>query len=219
MATSISPLVLPIKAYTFSAQQAALKSTASIAFTDSATLTASGGLGGSQISASANFGDMFRNLVWLQGTGALKATPTLTFSESARLAGGILGATSITFSTVANLRGGVSSLDGATTITFSESVDLNGRGFIAGATTLTFSESFLRKGQLKFATIIRFINPGQLFRAVAGSLSFAFSSTGTLRGRPSVDRIEIFMDRNKIELTGKAGGIQIFMDHDENLIK
>lgn len=182
--TRLSPLVLPTTRVDFGPSIQTSKGSTSFSFTNDATLTAKGVLGGTRIFGSTTINLFSPAFLWLIGTGELKGSASITFGESATLRseGALLGSADIAFSAVANLRGGVTGLSAVSDIEFTNTGNLLGKGQLQGSTNIDFTPTgtVLGTGELKGATVIRFLNPGMLIAPIEGATSFAFTATGTL---------------------------------------
>ena len=175
----ISPLVLPASRYTFSAKPpGTIKALAEIDFTTSATLTGSGGLGGNPIRATVTIDVIGPQFVWLFGTGALKGTPSIAFSEQAQLVS-LQGATSIAWSVSATLTAG-GALAGVASVAFSETGALRETLGIQGSTSVAFSESGIARntGAAKSTVSIDFTSTGKTKGTLASTAAIAFTAAG-----------------------------------------
>ena len=180
----ISPLVLPSIYIESSPAIQATKGSTSFSFSDTATLTAKGGLGGNRIFGSTSIDIFTPAFLWLEGKGELAGTADITFSDSVtlRAEGAALGSTSIDLVATANLRGGINALFGGTDLEFTNTGNLLAKGQLQGSTSITVGATgtTLAKGELKGATVIRFLNPGSLISFISAASTFRFTATGTL---------------------------------------
>ncbi len=201
--SDLAPTVLPIRNYTFAASGGPIQGAATIAFSESATLSARGEL---QASATIAFGEN----ATLTASGALTGVTSVDFSETATLSGSgaLLGSESIAFGETATLSGRGSlqasaSIDftatgtlvqtglvGSTSIDFSESATLSGRGELQASETIAFSESvsLSATGELQGTASIDFTESASLggSGALTGAESIAFSESATLSGSGSL---------------------------------
>lgn len=182
--SAIAPYVLPIRPYVFSPQPSLIEADTSIAFSENATLTA---------------------------IGALRASASIDFSESATISGGgIAASTSVDFSETANLTG-VGRLAASTSIGFSESADIGATGDLSATTALSWSETaqISATAEIQGATTIAFSTSANLGDSVAGrmrgstSLDFGQSATLFGLGRLSSTATVSFGDLGQITATGR----------------
>ncbi len=201
--SDLAPTVLPIRNYTFAASGGPIQGAATIAFSESATLSARGEL---QASATIAFGENatltasggltgatsvdFSETATLSGTGALLSSESIAFGETATLSGrgSLQASSSIDFTASGTLV--QTGLVGSTSIDFSESATLTGRGELQGSETIAFSESvsLSATGELQGAASVDFSESASLggSGALTGAESIVFSESATLSGSGSL---------------------------------
>ena len=201
-AYAVSPLVLPITRYAFEAKSTSLKTNEAIAFTHSATLTGTGGIGGDLIQGSTSI-DLFGFAVYLEGRGQLQGATSIAFSDQATLSASLNAQTSITFATSATLTAdgalqasesiafsetaGLTqdvNIQGAVSIDFSESASLTMFGRVQAGESVVFTEAstLTAKGQLAGSTNVAFSESvtGDVFARIKGSAVIQFTNPGSL---------------------------------------
>ena len=222
---SISPVVLPIRRYQFTATSGPMEAAVSFAFTTNVTLTGKSSFPGN-LRAFTSIADIFDAYIWLQGRGELQAAASIAFSTAGKIANNKLdSSTSIAVSTAATLTA-KGQLQAADSIDFSTNATIDLTRAILGSETIAFggTPTLTATGELRAATTIRFINPGQLITVIEASGSFGFTASGTLTPAQAVvipipQRINVQSRSRKITLRETARSIRVATKQRRALVK
>lgn len=138
-------------------------------------------------------------MFWIQTRNALKVsersnldfTGVLSFTGSGTVTSGLVGTTTLTFTTSGTIVG-LGAIDGTATLDFTTSGTAVGKGAISGTTSLTFSTSgdiTPSKGSISSAAELSFSLTGDLdgLAAIDGSTALTFTTAGTAVGRGLIE--------------------------------